>query len=205
MKTKLAVIGTGNVGILHGNAASTLENVELVAGIDVIPGSLKKFTDQFGVPGFASVTEMLKHVKPDVVTIGTPQHYRLDPVRTSLENGIHVLAEKPLAANSLEGRQMVQKADQCGLVLGIVSQRAFYPSLQRLKRLFDSGDFEVLSGTGQGFGHRDEAYYQGASGFRGKRGDGAMLNQYAHYMANLVFLLGAFESVSAEMANLNHP
>ena len=47
-KLRVGIIGTGGIAHAHANAYKQFEDVEIVAGADIIPGKARKFLDEFG-------------------------------------------------------------------------------------------------------------------------------------------------------------
>ncbi len=75
----------------------------------------------------------------DVVYIGSvnPQHLPL--VKLSLNNGKHVLCEKPLGINVKETKEMLALAKSKNLFLMEAIWSRFFPVYQELKKRIDSG------------------------------------------------------------------
>ena len=47
-KLRIGIIGTGGIAHAHANAYKQFDDVEVVAGADIIPGKARKFLDEFG-------------------------------------------------------------------------------------------------------------------------------------------------------------
>ena len=47
-KTRVAIIGTGGIANAHMRAYQQIPEVEIVAGVDIIPGKAREFLDQAG-------------------------------------------------------------------------------------------------------------------------------------------------------------
>ena len=47
-KLRIGIIGTGGIAHAHANAYKQFDDVEIVAGADIIPGKARKFLDEFG-------------------------------------------------------------------------------------------------------------------------------------------------------------
>src|SRR5688572_31660361 len=60
------------------------------------------------------------------------------PIFTAMQNGAHVLVEKPLAVTLEDCDSMIDMSNRTGLKLGMVSQRRFYPSCKRIKEAIRS-------------------------------------------------------------------
>lgn len=121
-KPKLAVIGGRTWGHMHLRALSQFArdgHAELVGLVDINPEVLEQRGREFGVATFDNLTRMLDEVRPDGVTIATPDHLHRDIALECLERGVHVLVEKPMDVTVEGCRQMVQAADKNGCLLQV--------------------------------------------------------------------------------------
>lgn len=74
---------------------------------------------------FADLATMLAGVKPDVVHICTPTHTHAELVTAALERRVHVMSEKPIAADAKQTHHLLDIADASGMVLCPVYQFPF--------------------------------------------------------------------------------
>jgi predicted dehydrogenase len=145
MKTlKVAVIGTGNIGRIHANVYRDHPHTQLVAVCDALPDKAQEFAAGFGVRSFGSVQEMLRHEELDAVSVATAGlengSHHFEPTMQALEAGVAVLCEKPISNNIDEARQMVAKAREKQVPLGINLNHRFTPAAQKLKELQNNGE-----------------------------------------------------------------
>ena len=75
----------------------------------------------------------------EAVTCGTAPfaHHRV--IRSALDAGKHVLTEKPFTMTLEEGEELAALARERGLVLAVVHNFQFAPSVRRLRRWMESG------------------------------------------------------------------
>ena len=66
------LIGCGRIAQRHAKVLSELPGARLTAVCDVQPARAKAFGDQYGVPWFPSMDELLERARPDVVCVLTP-------------------------------------------------------------------------------------------------------------------------------------
>ncbi|PAE17686.1 oxidoreductase [Virgibacillus sp. 7505] len=90
----------------------------------------KKHQLQFA---FTNISEMAKHDGIDAVYIASPNALHAEQALLFMENGKHVLCEKPFASNSTEVSQMIQKAEQEGVVLMEAMKSTFMPNFLSVK------------------------------------------------------------------------
>ena len=97
----------------------------------------------------------------EVVIICTPHPAHAEVAVRACRAGMHVLVEKPLASSLQDCDAIIAAAKEYGVTLGTVSQRRFYPAVQRIKRAIDEGKIGTpILGTVTMLGWRDRAYYQ---------------------------------------------
>jgi len=91
---KIGVVGTGSMGKNHARVCSELEQIELVGVTDLNKDTAKKVAEKFDTKAFTSYKELLKEV--DSVIIATPTITHHDIAMDFINNGKHVLVEKPI-------------------------------------------------------------------------------------------------------------
>lgn len=122
-----AVIGVGHQGRWHADKFAALEQSELKAVVDANDAHRNKAATELGVRGLADYRELIGEV--DAVSIATPTPSHFDIVGTMLENGIHVLVEKPLTSTVEQARALVELADRNKLILQVGHLERFNPAV----------------------------------------------------------------------------
>jgi predicted dehydrogenase len=80
----------------------------------------------------------------DAVVIATPVSTHFDLGMAAMRAGKHVLVEKPLAMNSIQGLEMVEFAEQQRLVLMVGHTFVYTSAVAKIKELVDKGDLGQL-------------------------------------------------------------
>ena len=206
--TRVALVGCGKVAQVHATALRSLPEAELVAACDALPDRAAAFAAANGVRPFADLPTMLREARPEAVVIGTPHPRHAEPAVQAAEAGVHVLVEKPLAASVADCDAMLAAARKSGVALGVISQRRFCAAVRRVKAAIDAGKIgRPALGVFIGYNWRDAAYYQ-SDPWRGRwdtEGGGVLVNQSAHQLDILLWLMGPAAEVSGYWANVNHP
>ena len=111
MSLKVAIVGMGNIGNIHGRVYAAHPDTEIVAVCDIIPERSDKAAEKFGCQGFYSVRDMLNSgLQFDMVSMATAgvenggDHYA--PTMELLRAGIPVLGEKPISNDLKLAREM---------------------------------------------------------------------------------------------------
>ena len=112
---KIAIIGFGgmaghhkNITIPRLNDSDYPQKLE-IAGIYDIDEERNKIAKELGLHVFNSPQEIYDDKSIDIVLITTPNDFHLPYVLESLQNGKHVICEKPLALSSKEVLRLWRK------------------------------------------------------------------------------------------------
>ncbi|MHC5932660.1 Gfo/Idh/MocA family protein [Nostoc sp.] len=140
---KIAVIGVGRWGVHLLRNFLADPQVNVVAVVDPHPERLAAVKQQFNLDENVVLTTQWQDLKkvPGLigVAIATPAttHYAL--IKDALQNGYHVLAEKPLTLNPAECRELCQLAEQNHLILMVDHTYLFHPAVERGKTVVQAG------------------------------------------------------------------
>lgn len=208
-KLRSAVIGCGKIAQVHAQALQNIEETELVAVQSRNADKAASTAARFGVKPYTDIATMIQQEQVNVVVICTPHPAHREPATIAMQNGAHVLVEKPLAVSLEDCDSMIQTAAQYGKELGMVSQRRFYPSCKRIKDAIDAGKLGTpMLGTVVMYGWRDEKYYS-SDPWRGRweeEGGGVLVNQAPHQLDLLLWYMGSeMEELYGVWQNINHP
>lgn len=205
---RIALIGPGKVAHLHAKATLQTPDTALVAVYGRTLAKAEAFADQYGIPAYDDVADMVVRERVDLCIVCTPHPAHRDPTVAALDAGAHALVEKPLAASLADCDAMLEAARRSGRYLGTVSQRRFYAPSMRIKKAIDTGQIGTPAlGTIQMLGWRDEPYYR-SDPWRGTwagEGGGVLVNQAPHQLDLLLWYMGEAESVFGIWTNVNHP
>jgi len=137
---RAAVIGAGYWGPNLARNFNASPDWELAGIVDLDRHRAAKLAAaQGGVPVFSSVDELLDLADVDAVAIATPAHTHHGIALTALQAGKHVLVEKPLADSRLRGLEMVEEADERGLVLMADHTYCYTPAVLKIRELIADG------------------------------------------------------------------
>jgi len=106
---KCALVSGKGMGIRHGQNFSTHPDCQLTAVCDMDPDLLAAAKAEFGVPGYASLDELLANCDAELILLITNETRRIPPLRQLIAAGRHVFTEKPLCG--LEGQFRVREPD----------------------------------------------------------------------------------------------
>ncbi len=167
-KTRLrhAVIGCGSVAQnAHLPAIGRCARLELTALADALPGLAEGVARSLGLDPINSVGDAdAVLTRPDIDSVSicalTPEHAPL--AIQALEQGKHVLVEKPMAVSSDEARRMTAAAQAAGKTLMIGYNHSYDLAAEYVRGLLDSGELGELLHVEAFFYEDRDAWHAGA-------------------------------------------
>jgi predicted dehydrogenase len=133
-KVRVAVFGVGSHGQGHARIYSELAaagQVEFTGIYDVSKEAAHKISQKYRVKAFTSITE--GSAAADAVDVATPTTTHYDIAKALLEQGKHVLVEKPMTDSSAQAEELVQLALQRNCVLQVGHVERFNPIFKYLE------------------------------------------------------------------------
>ncbi len=140
---KIAVIGVGRWGVHLLRNFLAHPSVSVIAVVDPHPERLIAVKQQFNLNEDVILTTQWQDLKQvpglTAVAIATPAstHYAL--IQDALQQGYHVLAEKPLTLDPAECRELCQLAEQHNLILMVDHTYLFHPAVERGQTVVQAG------------------------------------------------------------------
>jgi predicted dehydrogenase len=138
----VGIIGSGGIARgAHMPGYKSCHDVDIVAVADVNAETAHRAAGEFDVPHvYTDYHELLAREDIQAVSICTPNYLHLQPTLDALAAGKHVLVEKPLAMDAVEGKQMVDAANASGLKFQVGFMTRFQSAAQALKRFTEAGE-----------------------------------------------------------------
>ena len=144
-----------------------------------------------------------------MVHICTPHYLHAPLACLAMEQGCHVLTEKPMAIALADARRMLDTAAATGRTLGVIFQNRYNAGSQLIRRCLDNGDLgEVRAARVLLTWDRSPEYYS-QSDWKGtwdKEGGGVIIDQAIHTLDLMRWFIGRpVTGVQASLANRTHP
>jgi predicted dehydrogenase len=200
---RAALIGCGDVSVIHFEAIDAIEDIELVAVCDIDPDRSAEVGAKRGVPTYADHLQMIAEARPDVVHITTPHHQHVQLSIDCLGAGVNVIQEKPLAHTLADGQRLVDAAAGALPKIGICLQNRYNVSSQEAHRLLDSGKLGEIRGAYASVVWTRTADYYHDRPWRGtwrESGGGLLINQAIHTLDLVQWLMGDVVTVQGQVA-----
>lgn len=135
---KIAVIGCGVWG---RNIVRNFYNLNVLDTVcDIDEENLNKVTQEYeGVKTTKDYNEIINN--PDItgVAVVTPSHTHYNLVKAMLSAGKNVYVEKPISTVAQEAKDLMDLANERGLVLMVGHLLLYHPAVNRLKMLVEEG------------------------------------------------------------------
>lgn len=200
-KVRMGVIGVGGMGSHHARClrAGDVKRAEVTAVCDIDESKLKPYED---LKIFTDSAEMIRSGLIDAVIIATPHYFHTTIGIDAMQNGLHLLTEKPIAVHKADAERMIaaHKANP-NLVFSAMFQCRTDPVWKKVKQLTGSGelgDITRICWIATSW-FRTEAYYA-SGGWRATwsgEGGGILLNQCPHNLDMLQWLFGMPSKIRA--------
>lgn len=119
---RVAVVGAGILGSRHARFWAQQPTADLVAVVDLERDRAEAVASKWRVEELSSpsvytdIDTMLRELRPEAVSVATPDFAHRDPCLASLSMGAHVLVEKPLATTAADARAIAEAADAAGRI-----------------------------------------------------------------------------------------
>jgi predicted dehydrogenase len=133
-KVKVAVLGTGSLGQNHVRIYAELAaagQVEFAGVYDVAAETAQKFAQKYQVRAFNSVAEAA--AAADALNIVTPTTTHFELAKSLLQQGKHVLVEKPMTDSSEQAAELCELAQKRNCVLQVGHIELFNPVFKYLQ------------------------------------------------------------------------
>ena len=136
-KMRVGILGSGGWASRYGLALKASKTVELVA---VAGGSrAPAYAEKFGLRLEESPDALCEADDVELVAVVSPHGVHGEQTLCAVQNGKHVLVEKPMATTVAECDSMIEAAAENGVKLMVAHSRRFFPLVKRAKTLLDDG------------------------------------------------------------------
>jgi len=153
-KLRMGMVGGGIgsfIGDVHRKAAAIDGMIELVCGSFSSSAEKSKESGKaLFLPEdrcYANFEEMILAEKQlpagermDFIAITTPNYLHFTPAKLALQNGFHVVCDKPMTLNVEEAKELVALVEQTGLLFALTHNYTGHPMVRQAKAMVANGD-----------------------------------------------------------------
>jgi predicted dehydrogenase len=138
-RMRMGLIGAGGIAQTYVQALAQSDTAELVGVADVRDEAAQAMGERIGCPAFTSYQQMLEHTGCLAAIVCTPPDTHPEICCSLLDQGLHVLCEKPLAIGPQEAKAMVAAAERSTGQLTMASKFRFARDVVEAKSIVASG------------------------------------------------------------------
>jgi predicted dehydrogenase len=157
-KLRMGMIGGGPgafIGAIHRTAANMDGEIELVCGaFSSDPQKSRLAGEELGLnpervyPSFEDMiqkeTKLGDDKKMDFVSIVTPNHLHFAPAKLALENGFHVVLDKPMTFDLAEAKKLQQTIRESGKYFCLTHTYTGYPMVKEAREQVKDGKLGAI-------------------------------------------------------------
>ena len=199
MSVRVGVVSFAHVHApQYAAVLASLGSAEFVGVADGDASRGREAAQRFGVRYFEDARALFEAVDAVVVCSENRNHVR--DVISALENGAHVLCEKPISTTVEDARAMIQASENTGRQLRIAFPVRYLPAIRQAGEIVRSGGIgRVLAVSGTNHGQIPGGWFLD----KDLAGGGAVMDHTVHVADALRWMLGVeAKSVYAEIGSL---
>ena len=192
-EVRLGIIGVGGMGSEHARylRLGEVERCRLVAVCDIDEERLKDFED---LKTYTDSAALIRSGEVDAVLVATPHYSHTTIGIDALEQGLHVLTEKPISVHKEDCERLIAAHTNPDQVFAVMYQLRDMPIYQKMRQLVQDGELGVIQRVNWIITtwYRTEAYFS-SGGWRATwhgEGGGVLLNQCPHTLDLFQWICG---------------
>ncbi|MBN1352081.1 Gfo/Idh/MocA family oxidoreductase [candidate division KSB1 bacterium] len=207
-KIRFVIIGAGNVAAKYAEAFKKIDSGSLVGVVDIKEQKAEEFAQANGIAHYApDLGSLQEKIKFDAVIISLPSGLHAQAAIEAARLKKHVLSEKPLDISTQKIDQMTSACRDSGVWLGCTFQHRTSEHNRLAREAIQSGKLGRIH-IANAFlkNYRGQAYYDSAA-WRGTwalDGGGPFMQQAAHTIDLMVWMMGRAQSVFASTSTVAH-
>src|SRR5437870_1707751 len=132
-KVRVGVVGVGALGYHHARVYAALPQAKLVGVADKVPGRAEQIALPLETVGYTDYRQLFGKV--DAVSIATPTTLHGEIGEQFLDEGVHVLVEKPIADSLEEADRLIRAASRNRKILQVGHLERFNPAVRAVRTI----------------------------------------------------------------------
>lgn len=176
-KIRFGIVGTGTIAHRFANAIVNVEGAELAAVASRTAENAEKFGNEFNISNrFDSYEKMAQSDVIDAAYIAVPHSGHIGCSCLMMNNGKHVLCEKPMAVNLREAEEMFACARANGVMLMEAMWARLVPGTLKMLDIVGSGELGDILGVEGKFCYTMDEDEMDHHVFKPENGGGSLLD-----------------------------
>lgn len=201
---RVGVIGIGNMGSAHSYciADGEINGMTLAAVCDIDINKLNSFSEKYsGIKIYKDYNDLISDKEIDAVIIAVPHPLHSEIAIKALNNGLHVMLEKPADIAVSKVKKLNEAAENSDKIFGIMFNQRTNPLFQKARDIVQNGELGELKRTVWIITnwYRTQSYYDSGdwrATWAGE-GGGVLINQAPHNLDLWQWICGMPKSVTA--------
>lgn len=191
-RTRVALVGAGSWGRQYARVLSQKADVELCCVVGRTLERTRVRAEQYGVPYYLDLAQMLAAKQPDFVCLSLPNRGHYEPTLAVIQAGVPLLVEKPLVFDLAEADRLLQEAEKRKLFFAIDFNHRYASPVQMAHEAVCAGRIgEIVFATWR-FGGEGLSDHPHAN----------LIETQCHGFDMLEHLCGPISSVMAQMTDM---
>lgn len=133
---RVAIIGCGGMGSHHFHIYKSMQDVEVVAVVDIDLERTQAMTGQAGIRVYRTLEDLFAKEQVAIISVCTPSYMHREHAVAAMEAGCHVLCEKPISLTVEDAAEMIEASKRCSVQFMVGHVIRFWPEYVVLKELF---------------------------------------------------------------------
>lgn len=193
----IGIVGTGVISDIYiKNAQQMFDNLTVVGCADLLMDRAKEQAEKYGIAAMP-VDELLRHPDVEIIVNLTIPAAHAEVALAAVEAGKSAYNEKPLAISRADGRTLVERAKERGVLVGGAPDTFLGGGMQTARHLLDEGKIgEPVAAAAMMLSHGMEHWHRDPYFFY-QPGAGPLFDMGPYYLTALCSLLGPVRRVGA--------
>ncbi len=176
-KLRFGIVGTGTIARRFADAIKNVEQAELAAVASRTKEGAEKFGEEFSIEHrFSSYEAMAKSDKIDAAYIAVPHFGHIGCSMLMMQNGKHVICEKPMAVNTREAEIMFECAEENNVFLMEAMWARLVPGTLKMLEIVQNGELGEILGVEGKFCYSMDENEMDHHVFKNENGGGSLLD-----------------------------
>ncbi len=196
--TGVAIVGCGRISDLHQLGYQGNPEGRIIAVCDSNKGRARQKAKEWGVEKvYGDYRQVLEDKEIDLVELLTPHHLHCPMTVQACQAGKHVSVQKPMALSAAEADEMIQAANQAGVMLRVYETFVYYEPAVRARQMIEAGEIGDIQAIRMhvSTGTADSAWKVPLSAwmwrFNEKQcGGGPLVFDHGYHLFSLAYYLG---------------
>lgn len=144
-RINIGLVGVGGIGQVHADILSKDERVNLAGIVDVDEKRASILSRKYGCNSYTDYKRLLQLPSLDAIYVTVPNAFHANIVLQSIQKGISVFSEKPMATNFDEAKKIYEEVEKTGIIYQIGFNKRFAPLYKKVKDILNQKERPPLA------------------------------------------------------------